>query len=103
MNISLNTNLNTNLNMSELETKTLTQLRDMAREMDLSGYSGLTRNELVFRLLEAGDEQPGYLFGSGVLEVVDEGFGFLRREQVQPSSTDVYVSQTQIRRFGLRT
>ncbi len=99
----MNTNMNTSITISELETKTVSELRSIARELELAGYSALNKPELIFRLLQAETERAGYIFGAGVLEVVDEGFGFLRREQVQPSTTDIYVSQTQIRRFGLRT
>jgi transcription termination factor Rho len=91
------------ITLGELETKTVGELRDIARELDMSGYSGLNKHDLIFRLLQAETERAGNIFGAGVLEVVDEGFGFLRRGQVQPSTTDIYVSQTQVRRFGLRT
>jgi transcription termination factor Rho len=91
------------MNIIELETKTLTELRDLARELDLSGYSGLRKHDLIFRLLQAETERQGNIFGGGVLAIVEEGFGFLRGESLAPSHQDVYVSQTQIRRFGLRT
>jgi transcription termination factor Rho len=94
---------NITLNIGELETKPLPELRDLARDMELSGYSALNKHELIFRLLQAETERSGNIFSAGVLEIVDEGFGFLRRDQVQPSTMDIYVSQTQIRRFGLRT
>jgi transcription termination factor Rho len=97
------------LNITELENKTLPELRDIARELDLSGYTALKKHDLVFRLLQAESERHGYIFSAGVLEIVDEGFGFLRQERFvrqgrpMPGNLDVYVSQTQIRRFGLRT
>src|SRR5262249_13143291 len=91
------------MNITELETKTLTELRDLARELDLSGYSGLRKHDLIFRLLQAETERQGNIFGGGVLAIVEDGFGFLRGESLAPSHQDVYVSQTQIRRFGLRT
>jgi transcription termination factor Rho len=91
------------MSITDLETKTLTELRDIARELDLSGYSALKKQDLIFRLLQAETERQGNQFGGGVLEIVEEGFGFLRNERLQPSQRDVYVSQTQIRRFGLRT
>ena len=92
-----------NLNITELETKTLPELRDIARDWDLSGYSALKKHDLIFRLLQAETERQGNIFSAGVLEVVEEGFGFLRHDVALPGSMDVYVSQTQIRRFGLRT
>lgn len=91
------------MNITELENKTLAELRDMARELDLSGYTTLKKQDLVFRLLQAHTEQQGNIFSAGVLEIVDEGYGFLRQERFLPGNMDVYVSQSQIRRFGLRT
>src|SRR5258708_31870462 len=92
-----------NVNIAELETKTVTELRDIARDWDLSGYSALKKHDLIFPLLQAETERQGNIFSAGVLEVVEEGFGFLRHDVALPGSMDVYVSQTQIRRFGLRT
>jgi transcription termination factor Rho len=91
------------MNITELETKTLPELRDIARDWDLSGYSALKKHDLIFRLLQAETERQGNIFSGGVLEAVEEGFGFLRHERLLPGNLDVYVSQTQIRRFGLRT
>ncbi|MBF6590890.1 MAG: transcription termination factor Rho [Ktedonobacterales bacterium] len=91
------------MNITELETKTLTELRDIARDWDLSGYTALKKQELIFRLLQAETERLGNVFSAGVLDVVEDGFGFLRRDRFLPGAMDVYVSQTQIRRFGLRT
>ena len=91
------------MNITELETKSVGELRDIARDYDLSGYSALKKYDLIFRLLQAETERQGNIFGAGVLEIVDDGFGFLRREGAIASPQDIYVSQTQIRRFGLRT
>jgi len=91
------------VNIAELETKTITELRDIARDLELSGYSILKKQDLVFRLLQANTEQQGNIFSAGVLEIVEDGFGFLRQERFLPGNMDVYVSQSQIRRFGLRT
>ena len=91
------------MNIAELETKTLTELRDIARDLELSGYTTLKKQDLVFRLLQAHTEQQGNIFSAGVLEIVEDGFGFLRQERFLPGNMDVYVSQSQIRRFGLRT
>src|SRR3954454_17420107 len=92
-----------NVNIAELETKTITELRDIARDLELSGYTALKKQDLVFRLLQANTEQQGNIFSAGVLEIVEDGFGFLRQERFLPGNMDVYVSQSQIRRFGLRT
>lgn len=91
------------MNIAELETKTLDGLQDLAKDMGLSGYSRLKKYDLIFRLLRAQAEQQGYIFGGGVLEIVQDGIGFLRSDHLLPGPEDVYVSQSQIRRFGLRT
>jgi transcription termination factor Rho len=91
------------VDIAELEKKTLGELREMARAMDISGYSRLKKTDLILRLLRANAEQQGYIFGGGVLEIVQDGIGFLRSDHLLPGPEDVYVSQSQIRRFGLRT
>ncbi len=91
------------MNIADLDNMTLADLQEMAREMGISGYSRLKKQELIFRLLEAQTEQAGQIFRAGVLEVVSEGFGFVRGPRLLPSPDDVYVSQSQVRRFGLRT
>jgi transcription termination factor Rho len=91
------------VNIVELETKTLTDLQEQARDLDISGYSRLKKSDLIFRLLRANAERQGYIFGGGVLEIMADGIGFLRAPSLLPGPQDVYVSQSQIRRFGLRT
>ncbi len=91
------------MNISELETKTLEELREIARAKEISGYSRLKKDELILRLLKAHAEEQGLIFGGGVLEIVQDGIGFLRSDHLLPGADDVYVSQSQIRRFGLRT
>jgi len=91
------------VNIVELETKTLDELRDIAREKDVSGYSRLKKDDLILRLLKAYAEEQGFIFGGGVLDIIQDGIGFLRSDHLLPGSDDVYVSQSQIRRFGLRT
>ena len=91
------------MNITDLDNMTLADLQEMAREMGISGYSRLKKQELIFRLLEAQTEQAGQIFRAGVLEVVSEGFGFIRGPRLLPGTDDVYVSQSQVRRFGLRT
>ncbi len=91
------------MNISDLEGKNREELLEMAREMGISSYTGLRKQELVKRLLQANAEQQGYNFSGGILEIIGEGYGFLRQSSLLPSSADVYVSQSQIRRFGLRT
>jgi transcription termination factor Rho len=91
------------VDIAELETKTLGELQDIARAMDVSGYSRLKKTDLILRLLRANAEQQGLIFGGGVLEIIQDGIGFLRSDHLLPGPEDVYVSQSQIRRFGLRT
>ncbi len=91
------------MNLAELEAKTKDDLVDMCKELGIPGCGTLRKTDIVHRLLQAQAEQQGYLFSGGVLEVVDDGYGFLRQESLLPGSNDVYVSQSQIRRFGLRT
>jgi len=91
------------VDIAELERKSLSELQELARSMDLSGYSRLKKTDLILRLLRANAEQQGYIFGGGVLEIIQDGIGFLRSDHLLPGPEDVYVSQSQIRRFGLRT
>lgn len=91
------------MNIVELETLTLSELRDSARTRDISGYSRLKKQDLILRLLRAQAEEQGFIFGGGVLEVMEDGIGFLRSDHLLPGPEDVYVSQSQIRRFSLRT
>jgi len=91
------------LNIAELEMMTLDELREMAAEQGISGISRLKKQDLIFRLLRAKAEEQGHIFGGGVLEIVQEGIGFLRSDHLLPGPEDVYVSQSQIRRFALRT
>jgi transcription termination factor Rho len=91
------------VNIAELELKTLEELRDMARDMDISGYSRLKKDDLILRLLQAQAEEQGFIFRGGALDIIQDGIGFLRSDHMLPGPEDVYVSQSQIRRFGLRT
>lgn len=92
------------MNIAELEVKTLTELQDIARSMGVTGYTRLKKYDLIMRLLKADTEAQGLIFGGGTLEVIQEGIGFLRADkQMNPGPDDVYISQSQIRRFGLRT
>jgi transcription termination factor Rho len=90
------------VNIAELETLTLGDLRGIARERDIVGYSRLKKQDLILRLLRSHAEQQGHIFGGGVLDIVQDGIGFLRSDHLLPGPEDVYVSQSQIRRFGLR-
>lgn len=89
--------------VSELETKTQEELQDVARELGLTGFMRFKRYDLVNRILQAQTELLGGIHGEGVLEIIEDGYGFLRGERLLPGPEDIYVSQSQIRRFGLRT
>jgi transcription termination factor Rho len=91
------------MNMAELEAKTLEELRAIARETEISGYSRLKKSDLILKILKHQAEAQGYIFGGGVLEIIQDGIGFLRSVDLLPGPDDIYVSQSQIRRFGLRT
>ena len=90
------------MDINVLETKSKNELVDIAKEMGISNYANLKKQDIIMRLLQMHTEQQGYIFSSGVLEIMGDGYGFLR-QNTRPSSNDVYVSQSQIRRFGLRT
>lgn len=92
-----------NVNISQLENMKLKELYELARKYQISYYSKLTKKELIFAILKARAEKEGYFFMEGVLDIVQsEGFGFLRPINYQPSSEDIYISASQIRRFDLR-
>ncbi|MBP9944601.1 MAG: transcription termination factor Rho, partial [Desulfomicrobium sp.] len=93
------------MNLSELKTKSMSELMDIAGEYQIENMSGLRKQELIFALLQACASQNGSIFGEGVLEILPDGFGFLRSPMYSymPGPDDIYVSPSQIRRFGLRT
>jgi len=93
------------MNLSELKTKSMSELMDIASEYQIENMSGLRKQELIFALLQACASQNGSIFGEGVLEILPDGFGFLRSPMYSymPGPDDIYVSPSQVRRFGLRT
>ncbi|GAB6110390.1 transcription termination factor Rho [Desulfomicrobium escambiense] len=93
------------MNLSELKTKSMAELMDIAAEYQIENVSGLRKQELIFALLQACASQNGSIFGEGVLEILPDGFGFLRSptSSYMPGPDDIYVSPSQIRRFALRT
>ena len=92
-----------NMNIAELEEMTLSELRDLAREAGIAGFSRLKKQDLILSLLRHKAEQQGFELRGGVLEVIEDGIGFLRSDHLLPGPDDIYVSQTQIKRFNLRT
>jgi transcription termination factor Rho len=93
------------LTVSTLQSMKLKELTDIASKLGVQGYSNLKKQDLIYSVLEGQARQQGYIFVKGVLDVKDEGFGFLRSEQFSylPGPDDVYISPSQIKRFGLRT
>src|SRR4030043_1170744 len=90
------------MNIAELEVKTRDELVEIAKQQGVEGYSGLKKQDLIMRLVQAQTEQQGYLFVDGILDIVSEGYGFLRQESLLPGPNDIYISNSQIRRCGLR-
>ena len=91
------------MNITKLETKTLPELRTMARDHNVPRFSRLKKQDLIIGLLRQEAVRKGNELRGGVLEVVDDGIGFLRAEGYLPGKNDIYVSQTQIEKFNLRT
>lgn len=91
------------MDISELQPKTLEELRVIAHEWDIPRYRQLKKDDLIVRLMRAHAEKEGLELRGGILEIVEDGIGFLRAEHFLPGPEDIYVSQSQIRRFGLRT
>jgi transcription termination factor Rho len=91
--------------ISELQSMTMPQLLKIAREEGLTDYTGLKKQDLIFKILKERVKQNGLMFGEGTLEVLPDGFGFLRSPDYNylPCPDDIYISPSQIRRFGLRT
>jgi transcription termination factor Rho len=93
------------MNLVELKGKSIAELTDMANELKVEGASGMRKQELIFAILQAQTEKNGMIFGEGVLEILPDGFGFLRAPDYNylPGPDDIYVSPSQIRRFNIRT
>lgn len=94
-----------NISISELKEKTIDDLTKVAKNLNVDGAAGLRKQDLIFAILQAQIEKAGNVFGAGVLEILPDGFGFLRSPDYSylPSPDDIYVSPSQIRRFNLRT
>ncbi len=94
-----------NISISELKEKTIDELIEVARELNVEGATSMRKQDLIFAILQAQTEKTGYVFSEGVLEILPDGFGFLRSPDYSylPGPDDIYVSPSQIRRFNLRT
>ena len=93
------------MNVSELQKLRIKELAELAAKLEIESYSGMNRQELVVKIIEAQIEKDGGVTATGVLEVLNEGYGFLRSPNFNylPGPDDIYVSPSQIKRFGLRT
>jgi len=93
------------MNLVELKGKNIAELTDMANDLKVEGASGMRKQDLIFAILNAQTEKNGQIFGAGVLEILPDGFGFLRAPDYNylPGPDDIYVSPSQIRRFNIRT
>jgi len=93
------------LDLAELKTKTISELTTLARDLGVERVSGLKKQDLIFEILKLQTEQKGLIFSSGVLEILNDGYGFLRSPNYNylPGPDDIYVSPSQIRLFGLKT
>ena len=93
------------MDISELKSKKIVELNQIAKELDIQGFSDLRKQDLIFKILEAQTSKDGLTFSKGVLEVLPDGYGFLRSADYNylPSPDDIYVSPSQIKKFSLRT
>src|SRR4030067_1277411 len=93
------------MNLKELKEKKISELTALAREFNIEGAAGMRRQDLIFALLQAQTDKNGMISSEGVLEILPDGFGFLRAPDYNylPGPDDIYVSPSQIRRFNLRT
>lgn len=95
----------TGFNIAKLKKMTIQELTKAAKDLNMNSISGIKKQDLIFKILQAQAEKEGFMFGEGVLEILPDGFGFLRSSNYNylPSPDDIYVSPSQIRRFDLRT
>jgi transcription termination factor Rho len=93
------------MNIKDLKKKKVSELNKIAKELNIEGASGMRKQDLIFAILQAQTEKNGLIFGEGVLEILPDGFGFLRAPDYNylPGPDDIYISPSQIRRFNLRT
>jgi len=93
------------MEIADLKGMSIAELTKLAKELNVNGVSGLKKQDLIFKILQAKTEKEGLIFGEGVLEILPDGFGFLRSPDYNylPGPDDIYVSPSQIRKFNLRT
>src|SRR4026207_658081 len=93
------------MDIAQLKEMNISALTQVAKDLNIQGASGMRKQELIFQILKAQTEKSGFIFSEGVLEVLPDGFGFLRAPDYNylPGPDDIYVSPSQIRKFNLRT
>ncbi|MBU1905633.1 MAG: Rho termination factor N-terminal domain-containing protein, partial [Candidatus Omnitrophica bacterium] len=93
------------MDIRDLKDMKITELSKKARQLNVNGVSGVKKQDLMFKILQAQAEREGLMFGEGVLEILPEGFGFLRSPNYNylPCPDDIYISPSQIRKFDLKT
>jgi transcription termination factor Rho len=93
------------MDITELKSMKIAELNKVAQELNITSYTGLKKQELIFKILEEQTKKEGLLFSDGVLEILPDGYGFLRSPNYNylPGPDDIYVSPSQIKRFGMRT
>src|SRR5947209_909788 len=91
------------MEIAELETKSVEELQDIAKGLDIVDYNRLRKQELTLKIMQSNSDEDGLIFGRGVLEILPDGWGFLRHDNFNPAPDDIYVSQTQIKKFNLKT
>jgi transcription termination factor Rho len=93
------------MNLVELKKMKISELTKLAKDFSIEGATGMPKQDLIFALLQANSDQNGLIYGEGVLEILPDGFGFLRATDSNylPGPDDIYISPSQIRRFNLRT
>jgi transcription termination factor Rho len=91
------------LELTKLDEKTIDDLQQIAKDLSVNEYDSLRKRDLVLQIMRAQAEQNGLLWTQGILEILPEGYGFLRVKNFLPSQEDIYVSQSQVKRFGLKT
>lgn len=91
------------MELAELESKSVEELQGIAKDLNITDADHLRKHDLTFKILQTQAENSGLIYGQGVLEILPDGWGFLRHDNFQPAPDDIYVSQSQIKRFGLKT
>src|SRR5438874_2456832 len=91
------------MELAELESKSVEELQDIAKGLEIVDYNRLRKQELTLKIMQSNSDEDGLIFGRGVLEILPDGWGFLRHDNFSPAPDDIYVSATQIKKFNLKT